>query len=92
MSTTMTETQTVTAENVLRLFPDVETTVHSSHTSATAGGELQGYDAEQVRLMEEMCIVLDDNDIPIGRANKKVCTYWSHIASSDIHTDGSQVI
>ena len=75
MSTTTTETQTVTADNVLRLFPDVETTVHSSHKSATEGGELQGYDAEQVRLMEEMCIVLDENDNPIGRANKKVCMY-----------------
>lgn len=72
MSTTTTQTQAVTAQNVLRLFPDVET-VNSSHTPATAGGELQGYDAEQVRLMEEMCIVLDDDDKPIGRATKKVC-------------------
>ena len=70
----MTQTQTVTAENVLQLFPDVDTSTRHSHSSASAGDELQGYDAEQVRLMEEMCIVLDNNDIPIGRANKKVCT------------------
>ena len=73
MSTTTTQTETITAENVLRLFPDVETNINHSQTSATSNGELEGYDAEQVRLMEEMCIVLDDNDAPIGRASKKVC-------------------
>ena len=75
MSATMTQTETVTAANVLRLFPDVETNSNPSHAPFTSGDELEGYDAEQVRLMEEMCIVLDDNDAPIGRANKKVCMY-----------------
>ena len=74
MSTTITQTEAITAENVLRLFPDVETNINHSQTSTTSNNELDGYDAEQVRLMEEMCIVLDDNDAPIGRASKKVCT------------------
>ena len=79
MSATTTQIQTVTADNILRLFPDVETNVNSTHSPVTAGGDLQGYDAEQVRLMEEMCIVLDNDDQPIGRANKKVCTWTSSV-------------
>lgn len=34
---------------------------------------LEGYDAEQVRLMDEVCIVLDEDDKPIGSASKKIC-------------------
>lgn len=39
------------------------------------GGDtvLEGYDAEQVRLMDEVCIVLDEDDKPIGSASKRVC-------------------
>ena len=73
MSSTITQTQTVTAENVLRLFPEVNTSLASSHRSAVSDNDLQGYDAEQIRLMEEVCIVLDENDVPIGSASKKVC-------------------
>ena len=39
----------------------------------TSDNDLQGYDEEQIRLMEEVCIVLDENDVPIGSASKKVC-------------------
>lgn len=76
MSTTLTVTQApaITAENVLRLFPEVNTTlIGASHNSATADDSLEGYDEEQIRLMDEVCIVLDENDIPIGSASKKVC-------------------
>lgn len=62
----------ITAENILRLFPDINT---SLATAARNSSELDGYDEEQVRLMDEVCIVLDENDVPIGSATKKVCTY-----------------
>ena len=75
MSTTTTQTQTVTAENVLRLFPEVNTSLASSHKASIDDNDLQGYDEEQIRLMEEVCIVLDENDVPIGSASKKVCQY-----------------
>ena len=75
MSSTTTQTQTVTAENVLRLFPEVNTSLASSHRASIDDNELQGYDEEQIRLMEEVCIVLDENDVPIGSASKKVCKY-----------------
>lgn len=73
MSTTTTQTQTITADNVLHLFPEVNTSLASSSRVATTDSDLQGYDDEQIRLMEEVCIVLDENDLPIGSASKKVC-------------------
>lgn len=74
MGSTATQTQVVTAQNVIRLFPEVNTTLASSHRIPTEDNDLQGYDEEQIRLMEEVCIVLDQNDVPIGSASKKVCT------------------
>lgn len=74
MGSTSTQTQTITAENVIRLFPDVNTSLANSHKTPTSDSDLQGYDEEQIRLMEEVCIVLDNDDNPIGSASKKVCT------------------
>ena len=64
-TTTTTETRSVpiTADNILRLFPDID----------TSGEALEGHDEEQIRLMDEVCIVLDENDLPIGTASKKLC-------------------
>ncbi|KAJ5030127.1 homocitrate synthase [Bipolaris maydis] len=56
MSTVETVTQhpVITAENVLRLFPEVNTSlIGGSHNSATNDNALQGYDEEQIRLMDE---------------------------------------
>lgn len=69
MSSTTTVVQppqatTISAENILRLFPDIDTTSTS---------ELDGHDEEQIRLMDEVCIVLDENDQAIGTASKKIC-------------------
>lgn len=83
MSSTETVTQTsITADNVADLFPDVDTSlarsvfpVNGHPASDRAGSELDGYDEEQVRLMDEVCIVLDENDKPIGSASKKTCKY-----------------
>lgn len=66
MSTTTTTTEqapVITAENMLRLFPDIDTNSEA----------LSGHDEEQIRLMDEVCIVTDENDLPIGKASKKVC-------------------
>ncbi len=71
-TTTVTESPRITAGNVLRLFPFIDT--HNASQSMTSDDhELQGYDEVQVRLMKEECIVLDDNDAPIGSASKKEC-------------------
>ncbi|EDU42227.1 isopentenyl-diphosphate Delta-isomerase 1 [Pyrenophora tritici-repentis Pt-1C-BFP] len=88
MSTTQTVTQQpeITAENVLRLFPEVNTTlIGGSHNSATSDNALQGYDEEQIRLMDEVCIVLDNDDVPIGSATKKLCHLMENIDKGLLH-------
>lgn len=48
----------------------------SPYSSIIMAVDLQNYDEEQVRLMEEMCIVIDKNDKRIGAESKKTCKYW----------------
>lgn len=71
-TTTVAQPPQITAENILRLFPQINTSLANA-TSATQDNDLEGYDEEQIRLMDEVCIVLDENDLPIGSASKKVC-------------------
>ncbi|KAL8823469.1 MAG: hypothetical protein Q9191_005827 [Dirinaria sp. TL-2023a] len=80
-----TATQTVTAENVIRLFPDVNTELAGSHRVPADDRDLAGYDEEQIRLMDEVCIVLDENDVPIGSASKKVCHLMTNINDGLLH-------
>ncbi|QMW29207.1 hypothetical protein G4B84_004542 [Aspergillus flavus NRRL3357] len=67
----------ITAENAHELLPEVEALSAVSPVtcgvSAAESGDFEGYDEEQVRLMDEVCIVLDEDDEPIGRASKRVC-------------------
>lgn len=79
MSTTVTA-EPITANNILALFPDVDTTLVrdlDAVRAAESSGDhdLAGYDEEQIRLMGERCIVLDNNDNPIGSASKKTCAH-----------------
>lgn len=93
MSATMTMTAPpeITADNVATLFPDVDTSLArdilptANNNSAREGTELDGYDDEQVRLMEEVCIVLDNDDKPIGSASKKTCHLMSNIDKGLLH-------
>ncbi|KAL7796649.1 Isopentenyldiphosphate isomerase [Trichoderma ceciliae] len=74
-TTTTTVTQPITAETILRLFPDIDTTSEA----------LSGHDEEQIRLMDEVCIVTDDNDAPIGTASKKICHLMTNIDKGLLH-------
>lgn len=74
-STTQTRAEPITAETILRLFPDID----------TSGEALEGHDEEQIRLMDEVCIVLDENDMPIGKASKKVCHLMTNIDKGLLH-------
>ncbi|KAF9329866.1 isopentenyl-diphosphate delta-isomerase idi1 [Podila minutissima] len=47
--------------------------------------DLSNYDDEQVKLMEEMCIVLDRDDKPIGAKSKKECHLMTNIMSGLLH-------
>uniref|UniRef100_A0A8H7TW85 isopentenyl-diphosphate Delta-isomerase n=1 Tax=Bionectria ochroleuca TaxID=29856 RepID=A0A8H7TW85_BIOOC len=75
MTTTTVTTEAITAETMLRLFPDIDTNDEA----------LSGHDEEQIRLMDEVCIVLDNNDIPIGKASKKICHLMSNIDKGLLH-------
>jgi isopentenyl-diphosphate Delta-isomerase len=87
MSTT--STQTITAQNVLQLFPEVNTTLTATSstlpTSSHQDDDLTGHDAEQIRLMDEVCIVLDRDDHPLGSASKKACHLMSNINKGLLH-------
>lgn len=65
MAATTTSSERITADNILRMFPDIDTRSEA----------LSGHDEEQIRLMDEVCIVLDENDVPIGKASKKICQF-----------------
>ncbi|KAF2239866.1 Isopentenyldiphosphate isomerase [Viridothelium virens] len=86
-SATTTQTEPITAENVLRLFPDVNTTLVSTHNASNSSqdADLEGYDEEQIRLMDEVCIVLDEDDNPIGSASKKTCHLMENINLGLLH-------
>lgn len=46
---------------------------------------LKGLDATQVKLMEEECILVDENDKTIGSASKKVCHLLQNIEKGMLH-------
>ncbi|KAF2140596.1 uncharacterized protein K452DRAFT_288688 [Aplosporella prunicola CBS 121167] len=94
MSTTTTTVTTVmepiTADNIIRLFgADINTEVIGGNArqgnDRGNDADLAGYDEEQIRLMDEMCIVLDENDSPIGSASKKVCHLMDNINKGLLH-------
>jgi len=86
-------TTTVTRENVTTLFPDVHTRLIGEDLPPTAtlangsddSSDLAGYDEEQIRLMDEVCVVLDNNDQPIGSASKKACHLMTNINNGLLH-------
>ncbi|PWY72884.1 Isopentenyldiphosphate isomerase, partial [Aspergillus heteromorphus CBS 117.55] len=79
----------ITAENVCQLFPDVQplslsqTATHP--TSTTVHPELVGRDEEQIRLMNEMCIVVDEDENEIGMASKRACHLLPNITQGLLH-------
>ena len=73
----------LTGEDILKNFPDVSP-IHepnsrpTSESSAEDSKLFEGHDEEQIKLMEEVCIVLDNDDKPVGSASKKTCKLnWS---------------
>ncbi|KAI7879934.1 isopentenyl-diphosphate delta-isomerase [Lichtheimia hyalospora FSU 10163] len=47
--------------------------------------DLGQYDEEQARLMEEMCIIVDENDNRIGAESKKTCHMMENINQGLLH-------
>jgi len=78
---------------VLQHVPDVLVTSSSTSTaqyggrssSPTVDVDLSGVDDEQARLMEEVCIVVDEDDVVIGSASKKTCHLTRNIDAGLLH-------
>ncbi|RPA87520.1 Isopentenyldiphosphate isomerase [Ascobolus immersus RN42] len=68
--------------DIVREFPEIV-----SNQNGIDSSDLQsaGYDPEQIRLMEEVCIVLDSNDKPIGTGSKKLCHLMTNINKGLLH-------
>ncbi|PHH80717.1 hypothetical protein CDD80_65 [Ophiocordyceps camponoti-rufipedis] len=73
---TSTQTQTQAANPVFFKLPE---------TDADSEAIFSGHDQEQIRLMEEMCIVIDNNDKPIGSMSKKSCHLMTNINKGLLH-------
>ncbi|WVN88312.1 isopentenyl-diphosphate delta-isomerase [Cryptococcus depauperatus CBS 7841] len=52
---------------------------------ATSNVNLDTYNEEQVRLMEERCILVDSEDKAYGEGSKKVCHLMSNISTGLLH-------
>ncbi|GMF08345.1 unnamed protein product [[Candida] boidinii] len=79
-------------DDILTAFPEIipleKTTGASSTISSTESKKSEifsGHDEEQIKLMDENCIVLDYNDIPIGAGTKKVCHIMENIEKGLLH-------
>ncbi|CAN6596229.1 isopentenyl-diphosphate delta-isomerase [Trichomonascus vanleenenianus] len=89
MTATEIETATVaqlSEEEILQQFPDVAPLGAAVTTKISAEDKLfEGKDEEQIKLMEEVCIVLDWDDKPVGSASKKTCHIMSNIHKGLLH-------
>lgn len=73
MSSTTTITETLTQPS------------QSSSSTITLDSTLAGYDEEQIRLMEERCIVLDNDDKYLRDGSKKECHLMTEINKGLLH-------
>ena len=52
---------------------NTDTNENSTKAANAPSSDLSGYDEEQIRLMEEVCIVVDREDKVVGQGSKKEC-------------------
>lgn len=70
----------------LKQINDTPTSADSSNNeNDESSGLFAGHDQEQIKLMEELCIVLDYNDKPIGAGTKKLCHIMENINQGLLH-------
>lgn len=96
MSTTQTLTyaqlvESLSAEDILREFPEIVNLARitgaptSSSSSEQTDDLFNGHDEEQIKLMDELCIVLDNDDKPVGAGTKKLCHIMENIEKGLLH-------
>lgn len=83
--------QSLTPSQILAKFPEVIPIAQSLGAPRLAGLLLAlevhfaGHDEEQIRLMDELCIVCDYNDEVVGAGTKKVCHLETNIDGGLLH-------
>lgn len=81
----------LTEEQILNKWKDVVAIndISGVATSASVSAEdsdvFEGHDEEQIKLMDELCIVLDYNDKPLGAGTKKLCHLMDNINGGLLH-------
>jgi isopentenyl-diphosphate delta-isomerase len=61
------------------------TTQHPVSNGAVNDESLAGHDEEQIRLMEELCIVVSNDDEPLRGGSKKECHLMTNINKGLLH-------
>lgn len=59
--------------------------LHNSSKFSTIQNELKKYDQTQVNLFNEKCILVDQNDKPLGPETKKNCHLIENINKGMLH-------
>lgn len=83
--------QPLSEQQVLDIFPQVTPLARANLASSRQDSNgrhnelFEGYDEEQIRLMDEVCIVTDWNDKPVGSASKKDCHIMTNIYKGLLH-------
>ncbi|KAL7667117.1 isopentenyl-diphosphate Delta-isomerase [[Candida] zeylanoides] len=83
----------LTGEQILAKWPEITPLKQISGVPTSAGDAsssssselLSGKDEEQIKLMEELCIVLDYSDKPVGAGTKKLCHVMENINAGLLH-------
>ena len=78
INTTRLRPYSVTLQSISPILIQMATATTTATTSAQAAFatiDLSGYDAEQSRLMDERCIIVDEQDRAIGALDKKTCMH-----------------
>ncbi|AET41572.1 isopentenyl-diphosphate delta-isomerase IDI1 Ecym_8293 [Eremothecium cymbalariae DBVPG len=84
--------RSLTQGDVLELFPEVIPINNRPNTHSSASSDqdqkdtvFKGHDEEQIKLMNENCIILDWEDNAIGAGTKKLCHLMSNIDKGLLH-------
>ncbi|KAH9046239.1 putative isopentenyl-diphosphate delta-isomerase [Lactarius hengduanensis] len=67
------------------LFPSFKMAATTTTQPNFATIDLSGYDVEQSRLMDERCIIVDEQDRAIGALDKKTCHLMENINKGLLH-------
>lgn len=86
--------KSLSGADILERWPDVTPMKQISGVPKSEGSNcddnnkdtlFEGHDQEQIKLMDELCIVLDYDDRPVGAGTKKLCHIMKNIENGLLH-------